>query len=191
MWPNANKICWKKPVCDYVRGRLLALLFLVLNEAKSEALEKFKEFRAAAENETGMKIKALRSDRGGEYMSDEFSDYLKEHGKKGETTAAYSPQQNGVAERLNRTLGEAARSMLQQAGLSKSLWAKAISTANYLRNRMVTTALKAGLTPYQLLFGKKPNLRHLLTFGYIAYAHIPDKNQRKLDIKAQKFRFIG
>ena len=104
-------------VDDYSR----CYCFSYFMKQKSEALERFKEFRAAAENETGMKIKALRSDRGGEYMSDKFSDYFKEHGRKGETTAAYSPQQNGVAERLNRTLGEAARSMLQQAGLSKSL----------------------------------------------------------------------
>ena len=104
-----------------------------------------------------MKIKAVRNDRGGEYMSEEFSAYLKKYGSKAETTAAYSPQQNGVAERLNRTLGEAARSMLQQAGLNKSFWAEAISTAAYLRNRMVTTVLKTGHTPYQLWFGKKPN----------------------------------
>ena len=68
---------------------------------KSEAFEKFKEFKEAAENESGLKIKALRADRGGEYQSQEFEDYLKRCGIQFESTAAYSPQQNGVAERLN------------------------------------------------------------------------------------------
>jgi transposase InsO family protein len=160
-------------------------------KCKSNALDKFKEFQAIAEKESGMKIKALRADRGGEYMSAEFSAYLKECGIRAESTAAYSPQQNGVAERLNRTLGEAARSMLIHAGLSNSYWAEAVSTATYLRNRMVTSALKSGITPYQLWFGKKPNLKHIRTFGCAVYAHISDGNRRKLDRKAQKFRFIG
>jgi hypothetical protein len=105
---------------------------------KSEALEKFKEFRAAAEKESGQSIKALRADRGGEYLSEEFKCYLKKHGIRAEFTAAYSPQQNGVSERMNRTLTEAARSMLTHAGLSNAYWADAVATAVYLRNRMVT-----------------------------------------------------
>ena len=71
---------------------------------KSEALDKFMEFKAAAEKESGKCIKALRADRGGEYMSDDFTSYLREHGIRAEFTVAYSPQQNGVAERINRTL---------------------------------------------------------------------------------------
>ena len=117
---------------------------------KAEALDKFKEFKALAEKESGMTIKVLCSDRGGEYMSEEFTDFLKEYGIRAESTAAYSPQQNGVAERLNRNLCEAARSMLIHAGLSNGYWAAAISTATYLRNRIVTTALRTGLTPYQM-----------------------------------------
>ena len=128
---------------------------------KSEALEKFKEFKVAVEKETGMTIKALRADRGGEYMSEEFKQFLKECGIRSEPTAAYSPQQNGVSETLNRTLVEAARSMISHAGLSKAYWAEAIATATYLRNRMVSSAIKSGITPYQLWYGKKPNLKHL------------------------------
>ena len=89
-----------------------------------------------------MKIKALRADRGGEYLSDEFKSFLKKCGIQSQFTAAYSPQQNGVSERLNRTLVEAARSMLSHAGLSNAYWAEAITTATYLRNRMVSTALR-------------------------------------------------
>ena len=158
---------------------------------KSDALQKFKEFKVASENEAGINVKALRSDRGGEYLSDEFRCYLKECGIKSESTAAYSPQQNGVSERLNRTLVEAVRSMLSHAGLSNSYWAEAIATATYLRNHMVSAAIKSGETPYQLWYGKKPNFKHIRVFGYIVYIHIPDGDRKKLDKKAQKLRFIG
>ena len=131
--------------------------------------------------------------RGGEYLSEEFKCYLKESGIRSESTAAYSPQQNGVSERLNRTLAEAARSMLSHAGLTYSFWAEAVATTtyNYLRNRMVTTALKSGKTPYELWHGEKPSLEHIRVFGCAVYAHVADSERRKLDKKAQKLRFIG
>ena len=96
---------------------------------KSKALEKFKEFKASVETELGMKIKAFRADRGGEYMSEEFKSYLKECGIKSELTAAYSSQQNGVSERLYRTLVEATRSMLSHADLSNAYWAEAVANS--------------------------------------------------------------
>ena len=138
-----------------------------------------------------MTIKALRADRGGEYMSEEFKQFLKECGIRSEPTAAYSPQQNRVSERLNRTLVEAARSMISHAGLSKAYWAEAVATATYLRNRMVSSAIKSGITPYQLWYGKKPNLKHLRVFGCTVYSLIPDGEHKKLDEKAQKLQFIG
>ena len=158
---------------------------------KPEAFEKFKEFKASVENESGMKIKALRADRGGEYLSDEFKSFLKKCGIQPQFTAAYSPQQNGVSERLNRTLVEAARSMLSHAGLSNAYWAEAVATATYLHNRMVSTALKVGETPYLLWYGEKPNLKHVRVFGCVVYTHIPSEQRKKLDKKAHKLRFIG
>ena len=158
---------------------------------KSEALEKFIEFKATSEKESWRCIKALRADRGGDYTSDTFTSYLKDHGIRAEFTAAYSPQQNGVAERINRTFMEAVRAMMSQAYLSKSFWAEAVATATYLRNRMVTAALKDGLTPYQMWVGKKPDLRNIRTFGCMVYSHIPEGERRKLDRKAHKLRFVG
>jgi hypothetical protein len=158
---------------------------------KSEAFEKFKEFKSFAERESGMMIEALRADNGGEYSSEEFRQYLKEYGIRLESTAAYSPQQNGVAERKNRTLVEAARSMLSQAGLSNAYWAEAIATATYLQNRMMTAALKQCQTPYLLWHGERPNLEHIKVFGCAVYTHIPDVERRKLDKKARKLKFIG
>ena len=105
-------------------------------------------FEIEGENETGDRIKALRAARGGEYLSREFRNFLKHCGIRYELTAAHSPQQHGVAERLNGTLMEAARSMLHQSGLSYSFWTEAVSTAVYLRNRMITTAPKSGKTRY-------------------------------------------
>ena len=127
--------------------------FLYFKKQKSEALDKFKKFKATAEKESGIKIKAVRTDRGGEYMSEEFVSYLKQCGIQAKTTAAYSPQQNGVAERLNRTIGEAAIGQCYYKLAWVSLSGQKQLLLQLLRNGMVTTALKTGCTPYQLRFG--------------------------------------
>ena len=75
---------------------------------------------------------------------------------------------------MNRTLMEAARSMMTHAGLSNAYWAEAVSTAAYLRNRIVTTALKSSETPYLWWYGKKPNLQHIRVFGCMVCTHVPE-----------------
>lgn len=156
---------------------------------KSETLSKFKLWEAYVTNETGCTIKTLRTDNGGEYMSREFQDLLKEKGIRHETTVPYSPQQNGIAERFNRTLQESALSMILQAKLSKKFWAEAVCAAAYIRNRVITTA--TGTTPYERWYGKKPDISHLRVFGCMAYAYIPEVNRQKLDEKTKKMRFVG
>ena len=96
------------------------------------AFEKFKEFEAVTTNDCGQRIGTLRTDNGGEYVSTEFKDYLKQRGIKQELTVPYSPQQNGVAERVNRTLMESARSMLAHAD---HLW---VAAAAYVKDRTPT-----------------------------------------------------
>ena len=81
--------------------------------------------------------------------------------------------------------------MLSHTDLSNAYWAEAVATATYLRNHLVSTALKAGETPYLLWYGKKTNLEHIRVFGCVVYSHIPSENRKKLDKKAQKLRFIG
>ena len=103
---------------------------------KSEVFEKFKEYHAKVTNMTGKKLKRLRSDNGGEYLSAKFQEYLKAHGTKHEVTTPYTPQQNGVSERLNRTLQEMALSQLLHASLPKHFWADSVSTACFVRNRL-------------------------------------------------------
>ena len=171
---------------DYSRS--CAVYFI---KQKAEVFEKFKEFEAAVTNATGSSIGALRSDNGGEYLSTEFVNYLKCKGIQHELTVPNTPEQNGVSERMNRTLMESARSMLSHAGLQNNFWAEAVATAAYVRNRSPTSALSEGVTPYQKWYGRKPNLEHLKVFGCIAYAHVPDSQRRKLDKKAKKFRFVG
>ena len=100
----------------------------------------------------------LRSDNGGEYITGEFESYLKLKGIRHELTVPHIPEQNGVAERMNRTLMESARSMLAHAGLPHCYWAEAVSTAAYLKNRTATTAFA---TPYERWYGRKPNISNL------------------------------
>ena len=156
---------------------------------KSEVLDKFKEWEAVVTNQADCKIKTLRTDNGGEYMSAEFQSFIKEKGIHHETTVPHSPQQNGIAERMNRTLQEAALSMILHAGLSKSFWGEAVCSAAYIRNRVITTA--TGTTPYERWYGKKPDVSNFRVFGCTAYAHVPDSLRQKLDQKAVKMRFVG
>ena len=104
-------------------------------KSKSQVFEKSVEWKALVETSSGCKLKTLRSDNGGEYTSAEFTAYLKKEGVRHELTVPKTPQQNGVAERMNRTLVESVRSMLSDAKLPKKFWAEALSTAVYLRNR--------------------------------------------------------
>lgn len=101
---------------------------------KSEVFEVFKKWKAMVENETGLRIKKLRSDNGGEYEDMAFKKCCYCNGIKLERTLPRTPQQNGVAERMNRTLTEKARSMRIHAGLPTHFWAEAVNTAAYLVN---------------------------------------------------------
>ena len=143
-----------------------------------------------AEKFTGEVLKVLRTDNGGEYTSTEFQNYLKKEGIRHELTVPKTPEQNGVAERMNRTLIEAVRSMLAQAKLPPKFWAETVATATYLGNRSPTTAV-AKMTPYEDLTGKKPCVEHLRVFGCAAYAHIPKDERQKLDVKAKECVLLG
>ena len=159
-------------------------------ESKDEVYDKFREWKVLAENQTGQRLKVFRSDNGGEYKSNAFEHYLKSEGIIHETTIPHTPEQNGVSERMNRTLVEAARSMLHDAKLEKRFWAEAVSTAVYTRNRSPTSAV-TGQTPHEALTGSKPSVKHLRTFGCIAYSHIQKENRRKFDSKATKCILLG
>jgi transposase InsO family protein len=94
-------------------------------KTKDEVFDRFREFKALVENATGKKIKVLRSDNGGEYIDKDFTDFCAKEGIKREWTTPYNPQQNGVAERKNRTIVGAAKAMLYDQDLPRFLWAEA------------------------------------------------------------------
>lgn len=147
-------------------------------------------FKALVENQSEHKIKCLRSDRGGEYTAFCLQSFLKENVIHHQLTASYTPQQNGVAERKNRTLGEMARCMLQGKRLPEEFWAEAIACAAYLINRTSTKSVN-NMTPQEAWSGLKPGVGHLKVLGCIAYAHVPDQRRRKLDQKSEKTVFVG
>ncbi len=159
-------------------------------KTKDQAFNKFVEWKIMAERESGKKLKILRSDNGGEYKSKEFEDYLKSEGIHHQCTIPKTPQQNGVAERFNRTVVESCRSMSQDAQLSHKFWAEAISTSTYLRNRSPTKAVD-GMTPYEAWHDIKPRVDHLRVFGCDAYMHVPKDERGKLDPKSKKCILLG
>ena len=119
------------------KSRITVVYFL---KNKPEVLSNFKEYIQMAENFTGQKLKCLRSDNGGEYTSRDFEQFCKQHRIIHELTVPRTAQQNDIAERMNRTLLECARSVLFHAKMPLHFWADAVNTAAYLRNRSPTTA---------------------------------------------------
>lgn len=115
---------------------------------KNEAFEAFKKFRAQVENSSDKKIGTFRTDRGGEFTSKEFNQYCEEAGIKRHLTTPYSPQQNGVVERINRTIIEMARCLLKEKELPLYFWGEALRHLIYLLNRLSTRAVE-GVTPYE------------------------------------------
>ncbi|GAA5958593.1 hypothetical protein JCM8115_002514 [Rhodotorula mucilaginosa] len=116
---------------------------------ESDVFGAFQRFKAAAENESGKHIQRLRSDSGGEYTSHESRDFLAEHGIHHEMPPPYSPQANGVVERINRTIVEGMISLLNQAHAPKALWAKALLALVFVKNR----------SPHAALAGRRPARR--------------------------------
>ncbi len=167
-------------------SRYISTYFL---KNKSEALRAFKDFVTRSENRTGQKVKNIRSDNGREYLSGEFESFLKEKGINHQLTTSYTPQQNGIAERANRTLVEMARCMLAESKLPQCLWTEAVNTATYLRNRSPTKLLKK--TPYECWFNKKPNVLHLKVFGCDVVYLDKKPGKSKFLPKGKKCSFVG
>jgi hypothetical protein len=164
--------------------------WVYLLKSKDEVFSKFKEFKALIENVSERKIKILRSDNGGEYTSKEFVNFCRDVGRKRELTTPYNPQQNGVAERKNRTIMEAVKTMFHEQDLPMCLWAKATMTAVYVQNRLSHSAL--GLkTPEEMFTGKKPEVSHLKIFCCPVFIHIPKEKRNKLEPSGKKGIFVG
>jgi transposase InsO family protein len=172
---------------DYSRFTWVAI---TSNKSGDTLLNQFVRYKVWAERYTGFQVKALRTDGGGEYNNDRFTTYLTVMGIQREMSTARTPQQNGVAERANRTIMEAARSMLHASGLPYTFWEHAVMTAVYLRNRSPTKAL-TDATPYEAWRGEKPDLSHLRVFGCRAYMHLDKTKRNKLQPRSIPVIFVG
>lgn len=168
-------------------SRFITVYFL---KKKSDALNALKDFVTSSEKQTGKKVKCIRSDNGREYTGGEFEMFLRLNGIIHQKTTSYTPQQNGVAERANRTLIEMARCMLEESGLPQFLWSEAINTAAYIRNRSPTKIL-IEKTPYECWFGYKPSVSHIRIFGCDAIVLLKKPGRSKLVPKGKMLSFVG
>ncbi|KAK8593781.1 hypothetical protein V6N12_045855 [Hibiscus sabdariffa] len=161
--------------------------YIYLMRHKSEALEKFKEFKNEVQNQHGKSIKALRSDRGGEYLSQDFDELLKECGIVSQLTPPGTPQWNGVSERRNRTLLDMVRSMMSHTDLPTSFWGYALETAAFTLNRVPSKSVQK--TPHEMWTGRRPNMSFMKIWGCKAY--VKHQMSTKLEPKSERCTFVG
>ncbi|KAK8556182.1 hypothetical protein V6N12_002595 [Hibiscus sabdariffa] len=161
--------------------------YIYLMRHKSEALEKFKEFKNEVQNQHGKSIKALRSDRGGEYLSQDFDELLKECGIVSQLTPPGTPQWNGVSERRNRTLLDMVRSMMSHTDLPTSFWGYALETTAFTLNRVPSKSVQK--TPHEMWTGKRANMSFMKIWGCNAY--VKHQMSTKLEPKSEKCTFVG
>ena len=160
-----------------------------LMKSKNEVIEHIKDYVKLMETQLGKRVKRIRSDNGGEYHSKELQQWLRKRGVKQEFSVPYYPEQNGVAERFNRTLVEMTRCLLYDSGLEKKFWGEAVSHASFLLN---TFLVRGGTTANEVLgLWTQRKLVELERFGTTAWAHVPSEKRGKLDPKARKHIFLG
>ncbi|PRQ27363.1 putative RNA-directed DNA polymerase [Rosa chinensis] len=178
---------------DYTR-----FCHVYLISEKAQALEKFKIYKAEVEKELNTVIKTVRSDRGGEFYGrytelgqhkGPFALFLQEQGIQAHYTTPGTPEQNGVAERRNRTFMNMVRCMMCTSGLPGMLWGEALKTANYLTNRTPSKAVSK--TPFELWKNRKPSVLHTHVWGCKAEARPYNPQESKLDSKTVSAFFIG
>jgi transposase InsO family protein len=163
---------------------------IYLIRTKDQAINAFRQYKALVENQTGKTIKTLRDDKGGEYTSKEFDLLTASSGIFRQRTAPATPQQNGVAERFNRTLEEGIIAMLHDAHLPPTFWGEAAMGFVQVHNCSPTSALPHH-TPFQSWHGHKPSVSHFRAFGSTAYVHVPKAKRRHLESHTTKCVMIG
>ena len=156
---------------------------------KSDVPATTKEVIQHLETQSGYIVKMVRTDNGTEYVNSTLTMFFKSKGILHQTTVRYTPQQNGAAERLNRTILERVRAMLEDSHLPRKLWAEAAVTAAYIRNRSPVSGKHK--TPWELFFNVKPDVSMLRVFGARAYVHVPTELRKKLDSHTQLGYMIG
>lgn len=167
------------------KTRLTAIYFL---KSKDETFDAYKKYEAWAETQKKAHIKVLHSDRGGEYMGKAFIVHLKSRGTVQKLTVHDTPEHNGVAERRNRTIVERVRALLHASHLPRKLWPEAARHVVWLLNRTSTKAVD-GMTPYEAVYGQKPDLRGVREWGEMVWVQV--KGGSKLGGRVREARWLG
>lgn len=170
---------------DYSR-----MTFVYFLKNKSDVFECFKNFKSLVENQKERKIKCLRTDNGGEFCGNEMEKFLRSNGIVHQTTNAHTPEQNGMLERMNRSIVEKAKCLLFDAKLNIKFWAEAVNTSVYLKNRSIAAGL-SDKTPFEMWYNRKPDLSHIRVFGSTAMVHVPKANRTKWQKKSTKMILMG
>jgi hypothetical protein len=143
-----------------------------------------------AQNEFGLRIKKIRSDNGTEFKNSQIEGFFEEEGIKHEFSSPYTPQQNGVVERNNRTLLDMARTMLDDYKTSDQFWAEAVNTACYAINRLYLHRILKKIS-YELLTGKKPNVSYFRVFGSKCFILVKRRRKSKFSPKTVEGFLLG
>jgi hypothetical protein len=170
---------------DY--SRLTWVSFL---KEKSEAFEKFKVFKALTGNQTGKRLKEVRSDRGGDFSSWNFKEFCDKHGIKREYTIPRTPWKNGVVERQDRSVQQMERSLMNERNIAHTYWVEAIHTVVHILNKSHLMP-HSDKTPYELWFGIPASIKHFKVFGSKCYIKNNDENTGKYDDMADEGIFLG
>ena len=157
---------------------------------KSKAFTIFKNYKNMVEKEAGTFIWYLRTDRGGEFTSLEFNKFCNHHGISRQLTTTYTPQQNGVAERKNRTIINMVKSMLSEKQVLKKFCPKAVNWTTHVLNRSPTLVVKE-MTPVEAWSDVKPNVNYFQVFGCIGHVHVPYNLRKKLNDKSFQCVLLG
>ena len=157
----------------------------------SAVINCFQKFKVEIEKQYKHRIKRFRSERGGEYTRVAFSRLLTEAGIVREQTAPYSPEQNGVSERANRTIIGRAKAMMFAAGLPDVMKGEAVHRVVYLKNRSPTSALEKSMTPLEAMTGETPKLGALILFGAKGLKHVPKELRTKWEPNIVPCIFTG
>ena len=166
------------------------LMWVEILKNKSKEFGAFKKFKNLAKSKSnGISIKFFRTDRGGEFTSEELSKWCEEKGIYRQLTTLHMPQQNGVVERKNNTVISLMRSILKDKSLPLEVWGEAINTCMYVLNRSSTKSLQ-GKTPYEMWSGKEPKLSHLRIFGLVLHVKNPEA-LGKLEDRSNDMVFVG
>ena len=166
----------------------MSWVFLMSN--KSDVYEVFRQWKVYVELQSGAKIKVARFDNAKEFKA-LGKTLTEEFGIHCEFTVPYYPEQNGIAERLNRTLVSIARSMLLDANLPQWMWGEAILAAFHTKNCLPTRGNSPTCSPHELWHGKKPNLAKFRAWGCLCYTHIPEEKRHKFDAVTAPRIFVG